>query len=82
MLVKGKPGFNGLNKEVTDWVLVMVLDTLEVYIGSLFNADSIHPALTGVSNRCPGSWPHILNAWVDSLLENIHLQRRLELPWV
>lgn len=55
-----------------------------VLVGTLFRVDSIHHVLTGATNRCPGSGSYciFLMHGLDSLLENIHLQRQLELPQV
>lgn len=55
----------------------MCVRVKEAAIGSSFSLKSIYYVLTGVSNRCPGSALRIHNAWVDALLENIHLQRRV-----
>lgn len=57
--------------------MLMRVPVKEVAIGSSFSLKSIYYVLTGVSNRCPGSARRIHNAWVDALLENIHLQRRV-----
>lgn len=57
--------------------MLMCVRVKEVAIGSSFSVKSIYYVLTGVSNRCPGSALRIHNAWVDALLENIHLQRRV-----
>lgn len=53
--------------------------TKEVVSGSSFNVKSIYYVLTGVSNSCAGSLCCIHNAWVDALLENIHLQKTVRI---
>lgn len=60
-------------------VQIWCLRVKEVAIGSSFSVESIYYVLTGVSNRCPGSVLRIHNAWVDAVLENIHLQKRVRI---